>query len=167
MIIGNKICELAEGMTIDVDGNTIEVKNTFGDQEALDKFIKEFDKRSLDKFPLIFVLIAKTIGEKMYSSKRQIVIMASTNANWLSKDRTANRFVKVIDPIYKKLIPIIDKDKQLKIVGDFKTRVEYTDKPNYGVSDSGISKKKSKESTITDYIDARLIDLEIEYRPNC
>lgn len=168
MIIGNYLCELFEGLTIDVNGKTIAVKSTFDDQFALEKFIKEFDARSLEKFPLVFCMTAKTTGEKTLRSKRQIVIMTNTNPDWLSKDRNANTFVKVIHPIYQKIIPIIESSPKISIIGDRKTRIEFTDKTNYGILKGSISKKNTdSESIVTDYIDARIIELELEYHCCC
>lgn len=168
MIIGNALANLVDGMTLDVDGKTINIKNSFDDQEALDKFIKELNKRSLKKFPLIFFVTSKTTdkGENMYSSNRQIVIMTNTNPNWLSKDRTSKTYTKVIHPIYKQLIELIETSKSFKILGDRKTNKEFTDRSNYGIVDGRISKTKSKKSVVTDYVDARIIELEIEYSEN-
>ncbi|MGB0896886.1 MAG: hypothetical protein ACPGRW_06160 [Flavobacteriaceae bacterium] len=167
MIIGNELAKLVEGMTIDVDGNTVGIKHTFDDQYALEKFIKELDSRSLAKFPMIFFVTSKVTGERLLSSKREIVIMTNTNPDWLSKDRTANTYTKVIQPIYEKLIPLIDKARPFKIKGDRQKRIEFIDKTNYGIVNGGISKATSKASVVTDYVDARTITLELEYNINC
>lgn len=163
MIIGNELCAALEGLTINVDGRNIEVKSTFDDQYALEKFIKRCDESEIDKFPLVFCTTTKTTGEKVLTSTRQIVIMTLTNPDWLSKQRTASTFTKVIHPIFKKVIPLIDRSKNLKIMGDRKTRINFTDKTNYGVIKGEISKKISSQSAVSDYIDARIIDLTIQF----
>ena len=163
MIIGNALSTALDGFTIDVNGQTISVKNTFDDQYALEKFIQAYDKQRLEKFPLIFCVTSKVTGETVLQSKRTIVIMAKTDPNWLSKDRTANTFTKVIHPIFKKLIPIIENTKGFKIIGEKENRIDFTDKSNYGVTDGSIGKKTSKQSVVTDYIDARIIELTLTY----
>lgn len=166
MIIANALSNALEGFTVSVEGKEIDVKNTFDDQQALEKFIKAYDKQGLEKFPLIFCVTSKTTGEDKLQSKRKIVIMTKTDPSWLSKDRTANTFVKVIHPIFKKLIPMIEEIKGLEIIGDRENRVEFTDKTNYGVSNGVIGKQSSKESVVTDFIDARVVELTLRYNEN-
>lgn len=160
MIIGNRLCKLLDGMTIEIDGISIPVMNNHGDQDALDKFIAECDKQRAKKFPLIFYVTNKVQDLRTRrTSRTNIVIMTNTNPDWLSKARTLNTFEKVIEPIYKKLIPIIEKDFQI-----VDNNIELEDKANYGMVDGGIAKTKSKQSVITDYIDARIINLTLLYQ---
>ena len=172
MIISSEICKLVDGMTItvtDSNGNpkTIAVQNNMDDQEALEKFIQALDERSLDKFPMIFVVNGKNTGESTHESKRQIVIMAETNPDLLSKARNAETYVKVIHPIFEKLISAIDRSKTLTIVGDRKKRVEFVDRSNYGVVNGSLSKKKSNKSTVSEFVDARIVEMTIRYNASC
>lgn len=159
MILGSKICNLINGMTIDVDGMPVTVRNNHGQQDALDKFIAESDKLSSGKFPLIFYVTNKV---KDLRTRKQcstsIVIMTNTNPDWLSKKRTSETFTKVINPIYEKLIPIIESNF---LIVDYE--LDYIDKDNYGIIDGNISKQTSNKSVATDYIDARIINLTLQF----
>jgi len=168
MIIGNAFSEAFNDFTIEVNGQTIEVKNTFDDQYALDKFIAAYDEHGLEKFPLVFCVTGNVEpkGRTKTQSKRQIVIMAKTRPEWLSKDRNANTYTKVIEPIYNQLIPIINKSSNLKVIGDRKVPKNFIDRTNYGASQGKIGQKVSKESVVTEYIDARIVELTLEYNPN-
>lgn len=168
MIIGNELCRAFEGLTINVDGVEVAVKSTFDDQYALEKFIKAYDKQGLDKFPLIFCVTGKNTGERPMKSKRKLIIMTKTDPNWLSKDRNYNTFEKVIQPIYNALIPLIESNKYLSVARSSKKRVEFTDTSNYGVTDGRVNKKGTADkSIILEYIDARIMELEIKYDDRC
>ena len=90
--------------------------------------------------------------------------MTNTNPDYLSKDRTVNVFERVIEPIFKKLIPILDRSSKIKIIGNPKTRIEQVDKTNFGVINGNI--EKTTQSEVTEYIDAKEITLEIEFSNN-
>lgn len=159
MILGSRICALIDGMTINIGSRNIEVKNNHGQQDALDKFIAECDARSVQKFPLVFYVTNKiTDLRDRKQCRATIVIMTNTNPDWLSKSRTAETFEKVIQPIYDKLIPILEKEF-LIVDGD----LDYLDKDNYGIIEGGISNTTSKKSIVTDYIDARIINLTLQF----
>lgn len=163
MIIGNYLCSLFDGLTLIVNNNEVPIISTFDDQFALEKFMNALDVESLPKFPLIFCVTTKVTGSRN-RTKRQIIIMTNTNPDWLSKDRTANTFTKVIHPIYQKIIPIIEQAERIQLIGLPNERIEYIDKTNYGIVKGAISKKNTdSESIVTDYVDARIIDLEFEY----
>jgi hypothetical protein len=51
----------------------------------------------------------------------------------------------------------------LKIIGDRRTAITYDDISNYGLSTGDLGSKKSDKSIITDYIDARVINVTLEY----
>ena len=159
MILGSRICALIDGMTIKVDGKDVYVKNNHGQQDALDKFIARCDANSVSKFPLVFYVTNKVTDLRDRKQCRtSIVIMTNTNPDWLSKSRTAETFEKVIQPIYDKLIPVLEK-RFLIVDND----LDYLDKDNYGIIEGGISSKKSKQSVVTDYIDARIINLTLQF----
>lgn len=162
MIIGNKICKSIDGMTLNVDGRIVNVMNNHGQQDALDKFIAESTKLKADKFPLVFYVTNKVKDLRTRKQcKTSIVIMTNTNPDWLSKARTVNSFEKVIEPIYNKLIPIIERNFQI-----VDNEIEFQDKDNYGIIDGNISKtlrKASNKSTVPEYIDARIINLTLQY----
>ena len=159
MILGSRICALIDGMTINTGSYEVDVKNNHGQQDALDKFIAECDARSVQKFPLVFYVTNKiTDLRDRKQCRTSIVIMTNTNPDWLSKSRTAETFEKVIQPIYDKLIPILE--KHFLIVDN---ELDYLDKDNYGIIEGGLASKTSKQSIITDYIDARIINLTLQF----
>lgn len=168
MIIGKALSSVLDGTTITVNGNSVSVQNNYGKQDALDKFIAECDKKRAKKFPLIFYVTNKVndLGSRLQCDTN-IVIMTNTDTSWLSKKRTSETFDKIIHPVYTTLIKAIDKAKTLKIVGDRKTRLTYEDIANYGIVKGEIGQKKSENSVVSDYIDARIVSLKIEYNNNC
>ncbi len=163
MIIGNRLCKALDGMTIDVDGKTVSVQNNHHDQDALDKFISECDRQGAKKFPLIFVVSNRVQDlRSRRQSTRSIVIMTNTNPDWLSKARTINTFENIIEPIYNKLIPIVERNFQI-----VNNNLDYVDRANFGIVNGEISKVKSDKSAVTDYIDARIINLTLQYQEGC
>lgn len=165
MIIGKELGKELEGFTITVNGNSLSVQNNYGKQDALDKFIAECDKVKAQKFPLIFYVTnpVNDLGNR-YECATSIVIMTNTNHTWLSKKRTSETFDKIIHPIYKALIPRIQHSKKLSLTGNRDTRLSFEDFANYGIVKGEIGQKKSTESVVSDYIDARIINLTIQYK---
>ena len=163
MTIGKAVSNVLEGLSITVQGAEIPVQNNYGKQDALDKFIAECDKRGAKKFPLVFYVTNKVVDSGLkLSCDTSIVIMTNTNNNWLSKKRTSETFEKIINPIYDKVIKRIERSQDLEIYGR-RTLLSYEDVSNYGIVNGSIGEKKSENSVVSDFIDARLIKLNIEY----
>ena len=167
MILGKALGDILEEFSISVNGTVLKVQYNYGKQDALDKFIAECDRVKAKKFPLIFY-VTNTVNdlETDLRCTTNIVIMTNTNNNWLSKKRTSETFDKIIHPIYKKLIPMIESHKDFKIIGQFSTRLTYDDIANYGIVKGEIGQKKSSKSVASDFIDARKINLTLEYFKN-
>lgn len=165
MIIGKALGDVLDGFTIIVNGNTVSVKNNYGKQDALDKFITESDKKKVSKFPLVFYVTGnvKDLGTRLQCDTN-IVIMTNTNSNWLSKKRTSETFDKIINPIYDALLKKIQHSERLLLRGNRDTRLTYDDIANYGIVDGNIGQKTSSESVVSDFIDARVIKVKIEYK---
>jgi dTDP-D-glucose 4,6-dehydratase len=165
MIIGKALGNVLEGFTIDVNNKTVNVQNNYGKQDALDKFIAECDKKKVSKFPLIFYVTGKVkdLGIRL-QCETNIVIMTNTNSSWLSKKRTSETFDKIIHPAYEALIKKIQFSDKLLLRGNRDTRLTYDDAANYGIVKGDIGQKKSSKSVVSDFIDARIVKLTIEYK---
>ncbi len=165
MIIGNELARVLEDFYIEIKGIKIPVKFEYGDQEALQKFITYQTKNGLQKLPLIFYVV-NPIEDKNgnLTSKTELIIMSKTKHESLSKIRFIESYQKFIHPIYLKLIKTIDRSKTLYLRKENKTLI-YDDKANYGMTQNGeISKEKSK---VTEYVDARIIKINIELKQGC
>jgi len=166
MIIGGEVCRIVEGMTIELNNNSISVQNNLGKQDALDKFISECDRLNAKKFPLIFYVTSKVQDDGLkLKCDTNIVIMTNTDMTWLSKKRKSETFDKIINPIYEKLIESINYSKYLSIV-NLRDQLFYEDIANYGIVKGEIGQKKSSKSVASDFIDARKINLTLEYFKN-
>ena len=163
MTIGKVLSDALEGLTIEVQGTEVSVQNNYGKQDALDKFIAECDKKGAKKFPLVFYVTDRVTdtGLKL-ECDTSIVIMTNTDNNWLSKKRTSETFDKILSPIYEKVIKLIERSDDLGIYNR-RSLLSYEDVSNYGIVKGDIGQKKSGSSVVSDFIDARVIKLKIEF----
>lgn len=170
MIVGRAFCKVIDGMSINVGGSTIVVKNNMGNQDALDKFIALSDSRGEEKYPLVFFGISDVYQESngWKSMRTKVYIMMNTREELLYKNRTDETYAKYIEPIYKELIRVLRTNPYVQVIGDnIYDKYPYTDVPNFGMSRSDVGSKTSKESVVTDYVDARVIDIDFRIKINC
>ena len=169
MIVGSAICKILDGMTIDVDGSAVTVKNNMGNQDALDKFIAASDKLKASKFPLIFYVIAPVKEFKNWKyCTTDLIIMTNTDSDLLYKDRAAITYVPYIEPIYQKVKETLTEHSFYQsLEPKINERFSYTDVPNFGITKNDIGTGTSKKSVITDYVDARIIKMNFKINTNC
>ena len=163
MIFGSALAEVFDGLTIAGNGNTYPIKNNYGKQEDLDRFIAISDQKRVSKFPLLFWVTSKVTdrGDCLRCTSN-LVIMVNTQTEMLSKVRKIATFDTFITPLYDKIIPLIHKS-ELKVIGDRRTAITYEDVANYGLGSGSLGSKRSDKSIITDFIDARVINLTLEF----
>ena len=169
MIVGNAICSILDGMTIEVNNETIAIHNNLGNQDALDKFIAARDNVSAEKFPLIFYVIApvKEFNGWKYCTT-DLIIMVSTKEPSTYKDRTDETYIPYIEPIYQKIRTTLTKHSFFQNMERSQNeRFSYTDVPNFGISKNNMGEGKSKESVVTEYVDARIIKMNFRIKTNC
>ena len=159
MIFGSALKKVFKDLTI----NGYTVQNSYGKISDLDLFISESDNLEVKKYPLLWWVTSSVEDQSNYfrcSSK--LVIMVNTNISWLSEKRKINSFDNFIHPLYKKAIELIQKS-DLKIHGDRKSRFIYQDIVNYGLGSRSLGSKYSDKSIVTDYIDARVINMTLDH----
>lgn len=168
MIVGNAICKILDGMTIDVNGQTIVIQNNLGNQDALDKFIAARDEVSQDKFPLVFYVIAPVKEFDLWKyCDTELIIMVSTKEPSTYKDRTDETYIPYIEPIYQKIKTLLTQNPYFQNLDSNENKFSYVDVPNYGISGNNVGGSKSNESVVTEYVDARKIKLNFKLKTNC
>ena len=170
MIVGRALGVLFDGMTINVNNSDVTVQNNYGNQDALDKFIAESNKRNARKYPLIFYITAPTQYLNGYSYvNSHLVIMMNTKEEFLYKERTDRTYVNYIDPIYHKVVKTLNHSPYvISLAPSKREKFNYTDFPNWGIhKDRQNPHKINDESIITDYVDARKVTLNIKIDTNC
>lgn len=170
MIVGRALGVLFDGMTINVNGSDVTVQNNYGNQDALDKFITESNKRNARKFPLIFYITSPTQYLNGYSYvDSHLVIMMNTKEEFLYKERTDKTYIDYIDPIYHEVVKTLNHSTYVSSLAPSKReKFNYTDFPNWGIhQDRQNPYKINDESIITDYVDARKVALNIKIDTNC
>lgn len=170
MIVERALCSVLDGLTISVDGSDVVVQNNMGNQDALDKFIALSDKRGERKYPLVFVGLGdvyKDYNGYKYSRSKLYILM-NTQEELLYKDRADKTYIKYIEPIYQKLVYTLRKSNgYLFVLGDNPDKYSYVDRPNFGIVKGDVGSIKQGESVATDYVDARIIDLELKLKTDC
>ncbi len=163
MIIGNEIAKLLKDFYIEIEGRKVPIQFEYGDQDALNKFIAYKTDKGLQKLPLIFY-VTNLVEDKhnTLTCKTELVIMSKTKHESLNQIRFIESYQRFIEPIYQKLIKTIDKSKTLYLRKENKT-IHYVDKANYGLTSKGLEKK----SNVTEYVDARIIKINIELNQGC
>lgn len=165
MILGYYLGKLFDGMQ--VNGSTVQY--TYGNKDALDKFIAKSDERRAQKYPLIFYVVNPVREYNNYKyCDTDIVIMNNSNITDLSNARTEDSFLAYIEPTYRELVSIL-KTNNLDD-SDRSDKFSYTDIPNYGLGGEGkktLSSTKSTKSIITDFVDARVVKLKLKININC
>lgn len=168
MIVGRAVCKLLDGMTIDVCGNNIVVQNNMGNQDALDKFIAESDKRKAKKYPLVFYVTSRVRQLDEWSFvDTELIIMMNTSEPLLYKERSDKTYAAYIDPIYQKVRTLFESNKQLILEGDREDWLNYVDLPNYGIINGSVGDTKSSKSAVTDYVDARKVKINFKITTPC
>lgn len=174
MIIGRALGNLFDGMTITVGVDTINVKNNYGNQDALNKFIHESVDKAAAMFPLLFYVInpTRTLGNFKYCDTN-LIIMMNTEESFLYKERTDNIYIKYIEPVYNKVVKTM---RQSVFVTDLSENVErysFTDVPNYGIINQESNKSikpisvVQNQSAVSFYVDARIIKLRLKINTEC
>lgn len=159
MIFGSSLKQLFNDLSISEQS----VKTSYGKQAELDLFIKESDNLRAKKYPLIWWVTNPVEDQGNFlRCASKLVLMVNTDVSWLSERRKINSFDTYISPLYEKVIDKLEKSA-FKIHGDRRTRIKYEDIANYGVGSSKLGSKKSDKSIVTDYIDARVIDITLDY----
>lgn len=168
MIVGNALCKILDGMTINVNG-TITVQNNMGNQDALDKFIALSNANNAEKYPLLFYVINPVKQFKAWSyCSTDLIIMINTKEPLLYKDRTAKTYIPYIEPIYQKVRTTLTNNSFFESMeSNQEDRFSYTDVPNFGITKSEVGSSKSKKSVVTDYVDARIIKMNFRIKTNC
>lgn len=171
MIIGRAFCKVIDGLTISVDGSDVVVKTDMGNQDALDKFIALGDKVvGFKKYPLIFY-VTKPVSEDRngwQTVNTDVIIMKNTDKDLLYKDRSDKTYATYIDPIYQKLKYTLTVNPYIQVIADtLSKKFTYTDVPNFGITKSEVGSKKSSKSVVTDYVDARIINLKFRIKTKC
>lgn len=170
MIVGRAFCKIIDGMSIEVNGQSVSVKNNMGNQDALYKFIAESNRKGRSKYPLIFYVTNRIPEEHngWKHSDTQVVIMMNTEEPLLYKERTDKTYVPYIEPIYQKLKKTLNEHAYIQVLGERDgLKYPYDDIPNYGITKSNVGDGKSKKSVVTDYVDARIIDLKFRIKTDC
>lgn len=169
MIIGSALGRLFKDMVLNINTVDVPIMFDYGNQDSLDLFISTMDKEGIDKFPLLFYVVREV---KEFSDKKtcdtELIILTNTEPYWLSKKRTIETYDNVIEPLYQKVKKTLTSNAYTQILGERKDKFSYLDRPNYGiVEDKAEELQSSKESIGTDYVDARVIKINIEVKHNC
>jgi hypothetical protein len=170
MIIGYHLNNLFNGLVV----NGQAVKYTYGNKDALDKFIALSDKRQAQKYPLIFYVVnpVREYNGIKYC-ETDIVIMNNSNISQLSNARTEDSFIAYIEPTYQELVKVLKSNNLDE--SDRKDKFSYVDIPNYGITakegyandNNRMPKSKSTKSIITDHVDARIVKVKLKININC
>ena len=166
MILGREICKLFDGINI----NSRAVQTNMGNQDALDKFIAESDKKKSSKYPLIFYVTNKVyrIENDWRFCKTDLILLMNTDSNLLYKERTDKTYVPYIDPLYQMVTELLNREPHLQVFGrTIGEKYPYIDRPNYGIVKGDVGSRKSNKSVVTDYVDARIINLDFKININC
>ena len=174
MIIGRALGNLFDGMTIMVGVDTITVKNNYGNQDALNKFIHESVDKAASKFPLLFYVInpARTFGNYQYCDTN-LIIMMNTEEPFLYKERTDAIYIKYIEPVYDAAVKLMRQSVFVTDLSEKIDRYSYTDVPNYGIINQESTKSLKpvsvvqNQSAVSFYVDARIIKLRLKINTGC
>jgi len=169
VIESRALCKIFDGMTIDVENTSITVQNSLGNQDSLDKFIALSNKKNAQKYPLVFVglgdVYKEFTGYKYVKTKLYILMI--TQEELLYKDRSDKVYAPYIEPIYQEVKKRLEVSDYVFPIGEKGEKYPYTDRPNYGIVRGDVGGEKQSESVVTDYVDARIIDLEYKIKTNC
>jgi hypothetical protein len=91
----------------------------------------------------------------------------NTQEELLYKDRADKTYIKYIEPIYQKVRQVLSTSREVFVLGELPDKYSYVDRPNFGISKGEVSSKKQSESVVTDYVDARIIEIDFKILSNC
>lgn len=165
MIIGYSLGQVFSNMNV----AGVNVQYTYGNKDALDKFIERSDKLTTNAFPLIFYVInpVRELNNFKYCDT-DLIIMDTRKGKTdteLSNAKTEDSYIKYIEPIYQEIV------KRMRLealdIADKIDKFSYEDIPNYGLTNGKPPNSKSTKSAITYHVDARVIKLKIKINTNC
>lgn len=168
MIIGRALGKILEGETFNINGNTETLKYNYGNQDALDKFIAQSNKSGAKKYPLLFYVVnpVKEFDGYKYCNT-DLIIMMNTKEQLLYKERTDKVYIPYIEPIYQRVVSVLSKNVFFQLLDEKENKFSYTDVPNFGITRGDVGSGKSKQSVVTDYVDARIIKINFRIKTNC
>jgi len=182
MIIGEALRRLFDGLTIDltIDGNTVNrpIQFHYGDHKELVKWIKDKDRYRAKKYPLVWYVTQPYFEQpdNYKVVKTNLLIMQSTQIEWLNTKRTIKSYDEIIEPVWQKIKRVIELNEHITVVGNLPNKYRIKDEPSYGVNTDGIrlgqsdftnKSKKGTESISLDVVDGRIIELELRIKTNC
>lgn len=91
----------------------------------------------------------------------------NTKEELLYKDRSDKVYAPYIEPIYQEVVRLLNTSDFIFPLGEKGEKYPYTDRPNYGIFKGDVGSVKQSESVATDYVDARIIDIEYKILTNC
>ncbi|MGR3218466.1 MAG: hypothetical protein ACUZ8H_01430 [Candidatus Anammoxibacter sp.] len=174
MRIGKALGKLFDGMTIMVNAVTVDIQNNYGNQDLLDKFIADSNRKKAQKFPLLFYVVrpTKKFGNYRYCDTDLIIFM-KTSEPLLAKDRTDKVYEVYIEPIYEAVVKLLRQSIALTDLSEKIDRYQFDDVPNYGIRNEESNKSNKpvsaiqNRSAVTDYVDARVIKLRLKINTSC
>lgn len=170
MIVGNAICKVLDGMTIEANGSTVTVLTDHDSQDSLDKFIAYKDDVGKTKYPLNFYVTGEVYEDHngWKSVKTDLVILMDTQEPRLAKVRAEKVYIPYIEPIYQKVKTTLNANPYIEVIADRNgLKYPYVDRTNYGITIGDVGSKKQSESVVTDYVDARIIKINLRIKTNC
>lgn len=159
----------------DLSFNDKAVNIDFGTQKALVEWIKDKDKNSQKKYPLLWLVIDSydDIGTQ-YMARVRFILFYQTKQYFKNKDRFELVYSKTLNPLFEILKTKLIRSKNIYL-SDMPTRVfkNIVDADNYGVNfdnnrlnkqENDFSRESTKQnkSIAQDFLDAKYIDLTIK-----
>ncbi len=166
MIIG----EALRVVFTDLEVNSIDVQYHHGDHKELIKWVLGRDP--LPKYPLVWYVTAPYTEENDYKNVvTRIIILQDTKHEYYNDERFVQTYVESIEPVWQAVRKLLEQHPHIQILGDIKSKYKIKDEPNYGLDTSGndfTSKtKKGDESIVTDWVDGRIIELNLRIKTSC
>lgn len=178
MIIGEALRKVFEGMTVTYtyEGSPITdtVQFHHGSQKELNKWIALMNSGNYNKFPLIwYVRDTYTEFEGVRDVPARLILFQITKPEWLNDERTAETYIKVLDPLLLKVKDRLEQNPFISVYSnDIRKKYDVLDEPNYGVNsqnknDFNSTSSQGTQQITIDPVDAKVIDFFMRIKTDC
>lgn len=168
MIIGSNLKQLLNGKTVLINNISRSIQFYYGDQNEYLRWIADKNNAGLQKYPLIWYVLADYKDlDKSYEVVSNLIIATDTKLEWFNETRNVNTFKAILEPTYEVLKDFLKTNQNIDLLSD----LVLTSYPHYSVDTNDLRTsandftRTSQKGTLnlgTDLIDA--ISLKVKFR---
>lgn len=171
MIVAMALSKVFENFTINVNNETINVNFYFGDQKEYNNWIANKMKSNLQKYPLIWYVLAPNERQKndTINIDSQLILFMGTQQNYNNVERYFHNYKTYIEPLQIEINKLLLKNPNIILK---ENPINNYDEPNFGSGNNAeltITRNSATnpKNISIDIVDARVLKIKLNINANC